>query len=371
MSEIAASVVSQPISASVGGSGGITASVSSSAISVSVAGGIGPAGPAGEAAAVDARWNLFLPLPPTSVVAVPGVAQATISWNAPDNKLDLSPIDYRVQYKAGAGDWVDFARSQSANRVAVVTGLANGVSHRFRVATVSQIGIGDYSNQSNAVAPAEAPAPERILLHFDGTGNSFSDSSSTPRTIQAFGDVSQSSAESKFGGKSGLFSGGYLTATGIELGASDFVVEAFIKTTTITQYATIVSVPNGYFDPGAWTILLNATRSGSLSVYAADFSTSAPLLHFATAGVCDGAWHHIAFARNGSTVSLYIDGTRQDSETFGNAFSITGSLISFGSDTIFNNREFIGNMDELRIVSGSNAGYSGASITVPTQAFTA
>lgn len=47
MSEIAASVVSQPISATVSGSGGITASVGSSAISVSVAGGIGPQGPAG------------------------------------------------------------------------------------------------------------------------------------------------------------------------------------------------------------------------------------------------------------------------------------------------------------------------------------
>jgi hypothetical protein len=304
-------------------------------------------------------------------VAVPGVAQATISWSEPSNKLDLSPIDYRVQYKAGAGDWVDFARSQSTSRVAVVTGLANGVSHTFRVATVSQIGTGNYSGQSNAVTPAEAPAPEKILLHFDGTGNSFSDSSSTPRTIQAFGDVSQSSAESKFGGKSGLFSGGYLTATGIEFGASDFSVETFIKTTSSRQYATIASVPNGYFDPGAWTILLNATRLGSVSVYAADYSTSDPLLHFATAGVCDGAWHHIAFVRSGTTVSLYIDGARQDSETFGNAFSITGSLISFGTDTIFNNREFIGNMDELRIVSGSNAGYSGASITVPTQAFTA
>jgi hypothetical protein len=300
---------------------------------------------------------------------VAGVAQATVFWSVPDNRLSLSPIDYRVQYKAGAGDWVTFSRDQSENRVAVVTGLANGVSHRFRVATVSQIGVGDYSSQSNAVIPAAAPAPERILLHFDGVGNSFSDSSATPRTIQAFGDVLQSSAASKFGAKSGLFSGGYLTAPGIEFGASDFSVEAFIKTTSSKQYATIVSVPNGYFDPGAWTILLNATRLGSVSVYAADYSTSDPLLHFATAGVCDGAWHHIAFVRNGTTASLYIDGTRQDSKTFPNPFSITGSQISFGSDTVFSGREFIGSIDELRIVSLSNGGYTGALITVPAAAF--
>jgi len=369
MSEIAASVVSQPISATVSGSGGIAASVGSSAISVSVAGGIGPQGPAGSSAAVDDRWNLFLPPPPSTVTAVAGVAQATVFWGVPDNRLSLSPIDYRVQYRAGAGDWVTFPRNQSENRVAVVTGLANEVSHRFRVATVSQIGVGDYSDQSNAVIPAAASASEKILLHFDGVGNSFSDSSATPRTIQAFGDVSQSSVESKFGGKSGLFSGGYLTATGIEFGASDFSVEAFIKTTSSRQYATIVSVPNGYFDPGAWTILLNATQLGSVSVYAADYSTSNPLLHFATAGVCDGAWHHIAFVRSGTTVSLYIDGTRQDSETFPNPFSITGSQISIGTDTIFNTREFIGYIDELRILSRIESGYSGATITVPVTPF--
>jgi len=369
MSEITASVVSQPISATVSGSGGITASVGSSAISVSVAGGIGPQGPAGSSAAVDDRWNLFLPPPPFTVTAVAGVAQATVFWSVPDNRLSLSPIDYRVQYKAGAGDWVTFSRNQSENRVAVVTGLTNGVSHRFRVATVSQIGVGDYSDQSNAVIPAVAPTPEKILLHFDGVGNSFTDSSATPRTIQAFGDVTQSSAASKFGGKSGLFSGGYLTTTGIEFGASDFSAEAFIKTTSSRQYATIVSVPNGYFDPGAWTILLNATQFGSVSVYAADYSTSNPLLHFATAGVCDGAWHHIAFVRNGTTASLYIDGTRQDSKTFPNPFSITGSPISVGTDTVFNTREFIGNIDELRIVSLSNGGYTGTSITVPAAAF--
>jgi hypothetical protein len=46
---ITASVVSQPITASVSGTGNITASVGSSVVSASVGNGIGPQGPAGNA----------------------------------------------------------------------------------------------------------------------------------------------------------------------------------------------------------------------------------------------------------------------------------------------------------------------------------
>jgi type IV secretory pathway TrbL component len=48
---INATVVSQPITASVSGSGVVTASVASSVVSASASGGIGPQGPAGTASA--------------------------------------------------------------------------------------------------------------------------------------------------------------------------------------------------------------------------------------------------------------------------------------------------------------------------------
>jgi len=380
MSEITASVVSQPIAATVNAGGGITATVGSSSIGSSVGGGIGPQGPAGvagatgatgAAAAEDARWNLFLPYPPEALTAFAGVSQATLTWRLPDAKLGLPPTNYNVQYKAGSGDWVSFSRAQSTARVVVVTGLTNGVSYRFRVRTVTQIGAGEYTGESNAVTPAEAPAPTQLLMHFDGTGNVFVDSSNAPRAIQTFGSVTQSTAASKFGGKSGLFSGGYLQATGIEFGPVDFAVEFFINTTTSVQYATVVCVPNGNFNPGAWTVLLNATQQGSVAAFAADYSTSEALLKWASDNVCDGAWHHIAFIRGGSTFALYIDGVRRATRVFESSFSITGSPIVIGSDTVFNQREFEGNIDELRILSGSAAGYSGATLTVPVAPFTA
>ena len=46
---ITATVISQPITASVSGPGGISASVESSVVSASVGGGIGPQGPPGNA----------------------------------------------------------------------------------------------------------------------------------------------------------------------------------------------------------------------------------------------------------------------------------------------------------------------------------
>lgn len=43
----------------------------------------------------------------------------------------------------------------------------------------------------------------KLLLHFDGTGTSFVDSSPTPKTgIQAYGSATQSATQSRFGGKS-------------------------------------------------------------------------------------------------------------------------------------------------------------------------
>jgi hypothetical protein len=49
MTDITATVSSQPITASVSGSGNISASVGSSSITASAGGGIGPQGPAGSA----------------------------------------------------------------------------------------------------------------------------------------------------------------------------------------------------------------------------------------------------------------------------------------------------------------------------------
>jgi hypothetical protein len=83
-------------------------------------------------------------------------------------------------------------------------------------------------------------------------------------------------------------------------------------------------------------------------------------------GVSASTWHHCALSRSGTTVSLYLDGTRvgstTSSDTVGNANGIYIGTLSDGAV------DFVGQIDEFRL--SNNARYTGASYTVPTEAFT-
>jgi hypothetical protein len=214
-----------------------------------------------------------------------------------------------------------------------------------------------------------------LLLHADGMGSTFVDSSQTPKVITAFGGATQSAAQSKWGGKSAFFdgSGDYLTVPGsasLELGGSDFVVEMWMRTTQATGYATLVCRGVGNFSSGAWTLLLNNGTTGNVAVFASDYSGSLALVSTSGANVSDGEWHHVAWVRSGSTHSIYIDGTRR-AERSGSAFVFNSSenAIAIGNDLVFGGRDYNGHIDDLRMTIGSSRGYSGQSIPVPTAPF--
>jgi hypothetical protein len=77
-----------------------------------------------------------------------------------------------VQFLSDAGSaWTTFADGTSTSVDAVVTGLTNGVSHRFRVAAVNAIGTGEYTQPSAAVTPiAEFLAPVLTRVSCNGDG---------------------------------------------------------------------------------------------------------------------------------------------------------------------------------------------------------
>jgi hypothetical protein len=69
-----------------------------------------------------------------------------------------------------------------------------------------------------------------------------------------------------------------------------------------------------------------------------------------SATISDGNWHHLAFVRNGSTVTMYVDGTSVGSDTITSAQNYTGllhigKLIVSGSPTQY----FNGWIDEIRL----------------------
>ena len=318
---------------------------------------------------------LFVPAAPTSVTATAGNAQAVVSWTAPTGVIAQAPVtDYVVQYSSNSGSsWTTFSDGTSTATSATVTGLTNGTAYTFRVAALNVVGTGAYSTASTAVTPVSGDAlwaNVQLLLPGD---TSTADASSYSRSVTAVGAAS-SSSQSKWGGGSISFSGSgqYLTVAdnaALELGGSDFAIECWLRTSQTTAYATIASRGASGFGSGSWSLMLNASGAGSVSLYAADFSTGAPLLSTSGINVTDGAWHHVAWVRNGTQHSLYVDGTRYATATSSFAIANISESLAIGTDLVFSGRDFSGFIDDFRYTVGTNRGYTGSTITVPTAAF--
>ena len=119
------------------------------ALSVQAINRVGP-GP------VVTRWVTITdprPSAPTSVTAVPGDAEVTVTWRAPMNLTD-SVTGYRIRSYPVPGDTAQSSVTVPASaRRAVVTGLTNGRAYRFDVTALNRAGAGVPSGRTPAVTP--------------------------------------------------------------------------------------------------------------------------------------------------------------------------------------------------------------------------
>jgi hypothetical protein len=326
---------------------------------------LGGSGGGGGAVEDSLLRSIFVPPAPTGLTAVPGNASASLLWTAPTGVIAQAPItDYREQYSTDGGTtWTTFTAAASTATTATVTGLQNNTAVSFRVAAVNAVGVGAYTAASAAVTPAAGDplfANVALLLKMDGTGNTFVDSSATPKSITAVGNATQSTAQSKFGGKSAAFdgSGDYLTIPQIAFGTSDFVVECWLYFNSISGDYTGIYDGRPGVNGNYPALLLNGT---SISWYTFNsFNITGPSLS-------PGQWYHVAVARASGSTRMYVDGTQVGS-TYSDSTNYAASATTFignGSGGFFIN----GYIDDLRITVGSARGYTGPTITVPTAAF--
>jgi hypothetical protein len=115
--------------------------------------------------------NLHLataPNPPTSVSAVAGAGQATVSWSAPviDGGSAITGYDV-TRYMAGVAQGTT---SVGAVTQATITGLANGTAYTFKVAATNGVGAGAQSSVSNAVTPRTTPDAPTSVAATAGAG---------------------------------------------------------------------------------------------------------------------------------------------------------------------------------------------------------
>ena len=191
--------------------------------------------------------------------------------------------------------------------------------------------VGAFSNDSDTV----------LLLHMDDTG--LTDSSSNNHTPTLTGNVTRSSAQSKFGSYSALFDGSgddlrFGTDSGWDFTGSVGTIEAWLYPTN-TSEARWITIGNasgkwgGIIHSGGNTTEYQNQRWGVNGI----FTTSA--------AISVNNWNHIAVVREaGGDETLYCNGVERGS---GSNLFTSGDLV-FGTQI---SNYFTGHMDEIRISS--------------------
>ncbi|MHB2169957.1 LamG-like jellyroll fold domain-containing protein [Alsobacter sp. R-9] len=206
------------------------------------------------------------------------------------------------------------------------------------------------------------------LLGFNGTNNSttFTDESGSPKTLTAEGNAKISTAQSKFGGASGLFdgSGDRIVSSdkaGTNFGTGDFTIEFWVRPAAADFGWVMGNWENGTY--AGWGI---RKESGVLK-FSKPFGTSLELSWSPSAGT----WYHVAFSRSSGTLRVFIDGILLGKGSFTDDLTVVQNYNFTVGDmgTYWNNASLNAYLDELRITKGVARYTSDSSFSVPTDAY--
>jgi hypothetical protein len=212
----------------------------------------------------------------------------------------------------------------------------------------------------------------------DGTGSTFVDASATPKTITALGGLTQSTAQSKWGGKSAYFDGSgsrleIPDSADLYFGSGDYTVEAWL------YIPSLAASGNGSFFSQSSRVSDNANRQHAFGV-----NSDGLRVYWTTSGSDDNVlvfsvtpptsqWIHVAFCRHSNVLRAYLNGTQVGTDQSHNTtyFNSTANIYvgSFGNypEDGYAALGYAGYIDDLRITKAAR--YTGATITVPTAAF--
>ena len=195
----------------------------------------------------------------------------------------------------------------------------------------------------------------KLMLHLDGTDGSttdadFIDSSASEHTVSQEGNAKLENTEKKFGVTSGYFdgTGDYLTLADSEdwdLGTDNFTIDFW-------AYASAWTVGDGFFE--IWDDSNNfilARISGTqitLQMYNGGEKINKD---FTSANLPTNTWVHIAFVKDGSELTLYLDGVDTGSVTNSDTWpDLAGNLhIAYNQKY---GKYYEGYLDEFRISKG-------------------
>jgi hypothetical protein len=192
------------------------------------------------------------------------------------------------------------------------------------------------------------------LLHFNGADASTTFTDVITKTWTVNGNAQIDTAQSKFGGASGLFdgSGDFLTTpsiAGINLASNtDYTIECWVRMNSLSASSSIVYKRSEGADDGGYELQVSST--GAMAYTTANGGSTTTTIT-GTGLIVTGQWYHVAVSNNGPTGArrLYIDGVQQASATVAHSTSIF--QLKIGS-AFSGARNFNGWIDDLRITNG-------------------
>lgn len=216
----------------------------------------------------------------------------------------------------------------------------------------------------------------KLYLPMDGTdaATTFPDGSFTPHTVTAHGDAQIDTAQSVFGGASGLFdgTGDYLTvpdSADWSFGTGNFNIRLRVRFNSLTGAQYLISQ---YADANnEWALFKVATTHKLTFTAKIAGVTKASYVMTSSWAAATGTWYEIEIARIGTSFFLRIDGVAQTMTTTtaistNDLGDIAGSLFIGGQGSLANYLN--GWMDELILTKGD--GIHSANYTINTSALT-
>jgi len=138
------------------------------------------------------------------------------------------------------------------------------------------------------------------------------------------------------------------TSTALQFSTGSFTIEFWFNTSSSTTYASFVS--NEATNVGFTILINNGSANGVIAIY----NGSAGLVHSTSASYRDGAWHHLAWCRDGTSARLYIDGVLVSTNVSQATFSMdAGSTWYIGNNGLFAGRDYLGCISNFRVVKGT------------------
>jgi hypothetical protein len=213
------------------------------------------------------------------------------------------------------------------------------------------------------VAPLQ-PIQNTLILA-NGTSAAIYDSAMMA-TYETLGNASTTGVIKKYGNSSMSFdgTGDYLVSpfsVNNNLGTGSFTFEAWLYPSSIAGIRGFYALSGG---PGGVPKFVMHLNAGTPSIHYNGLTGGSDIYTTATSAITANTWTHLAFVRNGSTWTWYINGVA--SGTGSNSTNITFTTqplyVGYGGESYFT--EFNGYIDDLRVTNGV-ARYT-ANFTPPT-----